>query len=265
MALGDESLVTVRFSTLAKVVAFCPALALILCIITSMILHWDLVTSTHCGVYNFFPSVSAAIATYNPEKYIWRFLIAIHITPRYVFAFANRNLLIKCPLRPSSSISFFSALCNFSCALNVLEINFLLLLTTISSTDDHFLHKCSFIGFVTTAMIHMYLSTWLYNHSNRRRVTNFGEKIYQKKVLSVISCTLSLSFAMYFYWRHNTYCEPGIYTLFALSEYAYIASNIAFHFTTYYDFLDKRFTLSSSPSSFGKYETLLPTVVYKDT
>uniref|UniRef100_A0A0K0G406 Post-GPI attachment to proteins factor 2 (inferred by orthology to a C. elegans protein) n=1 Tax=Strongyloides venezuelensis TaxID=75913 RepID=A0A0K0G406_STRVS len=265
MALGDESLVTVRFSTLAKVVAFCPAFALILCIITSMILHWDLVTSTHCGVYNFFPSVSAAIATYNPEKYIWRFLIAIHITPRYVFALANRNLLIKCPLRPSSSISFFSALCNFSCALNVLEINFLLLLTTISSTDDHFLHKCSFVGFVTTAMIHMYLSTWLYNHSNRRRVTNFGEKIYQKRVLSVISCTLSLSLAMYFYWRHNTYCEPGIYTLFALSEYVYIASNIAFHFTTYYDFLDKRFILSSSPSSFGNYERLLPTVVYKDT
>ncbi|CEF64978.1 Post-GPI attachment to proteins factor 2 [Strongyloides ratti] len=218
MGLSDESLVTIRFSTLAKIVAFCPTIALVLCILTSMFLHWELVTSTHCNVYNFLPSVSAAIATYNPEKYIWRFLIAIHITPRYIFAFANRNLLIKCPLRPSSRLSFFSALCNLSCILNILEITFLLLLTTISSTDDHFLHKCSFIGFITTAMIHMYLSTWLYNHSNRRRVTNFGEKIYQKKVLSSILCTLSLSLAMYFYWRHNTYCEAGIYTLFALSD-----------------------------------------------
>uniref|UniRef100_A0A0N4ZX18 Post-GPI attachment to proteins factor 2 n=1 Tax=Parastrongyloides trichosuri TaxID=131310 RepID=A0A0N4ZX18_PARTI len=265
MGVSDEPVVTIRFSTLAQFMVLCPSLALILCVITSMILHWDLVTSTHCDVYNFFPSVSAAIATYNPEKYIWRFLIALHITPRYIFAIANRNLLIRCPLRPLSSISFFSALCNLSCALNVLEITFLLLLTTISSTDDHFLHKCSFIGFVTTAMIHMYLSTWLYSHSNRHRVTNIGEKIYQKKVLSSICCTLSLSLAMYFYWRHNTYCEAGIYTLFALSEYSYIASNIAFHFTTYYDFVDKRFTLVSGTSSFGYYETLLPTVVSKHT
>ena len=42
-------------------------------------------------------------------------------------------------------------------------------------------------------------------------------------------------FAVYLYFRHNWYCESGVYTLFAFSEYVIVISNIIFHFQTYYD------------------------------
>jgi hypothetical protein len=45
-------------------------------------------TWTHCEVANWLPSLSAAVASYTPEKYIWRFLIGIHGTPRLAIALA---------------------------------------------------------------------------------------------------------------------------------------------------------------------------------
>lgn len=39
------------------------------------------------------PSVSAAVASYAPEVYIWRIFIAIHGGPRLALAFAYRLVL----------------------------------------------------------------------------------------------------------------------------------------------------------------------------
>ena len=50
---------------------------------------------------------------------------------------------------------------------------------------------------------------------------------------------------MYFFWRHNVYCEPGIYSVFSLCEYIVILSNMAYHATSYYDFYHVNINLSS--------------------
>ena len=42
--------------------------------------------------------------------------------------------------------------------------------------------------------------------------------------------------SLYFYWRHNSLCEPGMYSIFSVFEYSVVLSNIAYHFTSYYDF-----------------------------
>lgn len=51
--------------------------------------------------------------------------------------------------------------------------------------------------------------------------------------------------ATYFFFRHNSHCEPYIYTLFALSEYIIVLSNIYFHSLAYYDLGNLYFAIIS--------------------
>ena len=48
---------------------------------------------------------------------------------------------------------------------------------------------------------------------------------------------------MYFYWRHNAHCEPGMYSIFSVFEYMVVLSNMGYHFTSYYDFYQTTFVL----------------------
>ncbi|KAI6177128.1 Ribosomal-L16 domain-containing protein [Aphelenchoides bicaudatus] len=218
--------------------------------VINLLLHWDEATRTHCGVPNWLPSVSAAVASYAPERYIWRLFIGIHGSPRIVLAIAYRNLILKSPLGPARSLVWFPLACNFACFLNIVEVVCLLLLTSISSIDDYFLHKLAFIGFATCGICFMFLSTWLYDKSGRRRTSQLGEKSFQYKVSCCAISTISLFMALYFFYRHNTYCETGIYTLFALCEYSVIIFNILFHSTLYYDFHSRHFSLLSAVANF---------------
>ena len=40
----------------------------------------------------------------------------------------------------------------------------------------------------------------------------------------------------YFYYWHNEYCTPYVYSFFCICEYVIVLSNMVFHATAYYDF-----------------------------
>ncbi|KAK6052175.1 hypothetical protein COOONC_10321, partial [Cooperia oncophora] len=160
-----------------------------------------------------------------------------------------RNYLLQSPLRPLTGARVFRLSCQIACTLNVIENMFLLGLTAISSVENHDLHKFCFIGFAVSAILYMLLSTWLFHYSGRRRATNLGERSYEYKILACAGSIISMILSMYLYWRHNAYCEPGVYTMFALAEYCVVLCNIAFHSTLYYDFHGKSVILSSTIGS----------------
>ena len=77
------------------------------------------------------------------------------------------------------------------------------------------------------------------------------------KVLCTSGGVISMLLAFYLYYRHNKYCEPGMYSLFALCEYALITFCLLFHCTLFYDFHSRVLTLSSVlPSNLHQYELL---------
>lgn len=52
----------------------------------------------------------------------------------------------------------------------------------------------------------------------------------------LVANLVSALLAVYFYLRHNKYCETGVYTLFAVFEYSVVLTNCLFHFLAFYDF-----------------------------
>ncbi|GMR41810.1 hypothetical protein PMAYCL1PPCAC_12005 [Pristionchus mayeri] len=257
MDLGDKELISLPFRYVVYVVAGLPSSALFICVICALLLHFDQATTTHCGVDNWLPSVSAAVSTFAPEKYIWRMLIGLHSAPRFILAYSYRNFLLSSPLKPLQDPGFFKPLCHIACFIHVIENIFLLLLTYISSVENHDVHKVCFGVFGASSLLYMAIATWLYSYSGRRRAlsSNIGETSFEYKCLAAGISFLSMLLAGYLYYRHNTYCEPGVYTLFALAEYMIILSNIAFHSTLYYDFHGKSLTLGASSNSF-QYQLL---------
>uniref|UniRef100_A0A8R1HIX0 CWH43-like N-terminal domain-containing protein n=2 Tax=Caenorhabditis japonica TaxID=281687 RepID=A0A8R1HIX0_CAEJA len=263
MAFGDDDIISIPFRYFVFCIGALPSSALLICVCISVLYHFEQSTSTHCEVPNWLPSISAAVSTQAPEKYIWRILIGLHIGPRLALSVAFRNFLLSSPLRQLSGSKQFRVLCNVACVLNLLENFFLLALTSISSTEDHTLHAKCFGGFAICSIIYMVLSTWLFSESGRRRATNLGERSYEYKILGAAMFIVCFALGGYLYWRHNTYCEPGIYTLFALVEYSAVLSNIFFHCTVYYDFHGKCIALTSSFG--GVNYSPLPTRIEKDT
>ena len=71
------------------------------------------------------------------------------------------------------------------------------------------------------------------------KARNHWEKvsIQFKKVLTKM-ILVSAGLALYFYWRHNEFCEPFVYSFFALSEYSIVLCNMVYHWLAAYDFHD---------------------------
>ncbi|KAI2798851.1 hypothetical protein RDWZM_006876 [Blomia tropicalis] len=213
----SEKQTIVSFQRLALVTVALPLFGFAFCVFWSLCFDFFESTSTHCGVSNYLPSVSASIGSFSPQKHVWRLTIALHSTPRYLVAFVYFKLIHY------SKLLF---------VLNVVEISALLGLSIVSSTDNFVIHANCFLLFISSTfcgtMIHL-----------------LDERLWSKfKLKSYIINTLAWILALFFYIRHNQYCETGVYTMFAAAEYIFVLSNMIFHFQAYYDFAELYFVTS---------------------
>ena len=101
-------------------------------------------TKTHCEVENFAPSISAAIGSFLPQKYVWQVAIALHIVPRFLFLWMYKQFY-------KSRISVITPriywLIQVTIGFNLLELVSLLGLTLVSSQEDFDTHKACFVTF----------------------------------------------------------------------------------------------------------------------
>merc|ERR1712079_43878 len=82
---GREYSLPITFKTIATATVSLPSFGFVFCVLWSFFLDYESSTKTHCEVENFAPSISAAIGSFLPQKYVWQVAIALHILPRFLF------------------------------------------------------------------------------------------------------------------------------------------------------------------------------------
>ncbi|XP_036379070.1 post-GPI attachment to proteins factor 2 isoform X2 [Megalops cyprinoides] len=281
----DKPLFRLPFTIIA-VGTVCLALSgLVSCILISLLYHFEESTATHCKVHNYLPSISASISL-TPERYIWRFCIGLHSAPRFLVAAAYFNFyrgrfLNRCQ---EWLLSFVNLLCAQGENLGLLLLTYVSSDETYmcpgslchytkgafhpTVVGDHnspndceqqreggvldcgtqaCVHKIGFIVFIASSLIHMAITCRLWQVIKKYSLIPEEQTSYRLKVrlftfnISVCIC------AAYFYRRHNTYCEAGVYTFFAFCEYLVVLSNMAFHMTAYWDFGSKEVMIATPP------------------
>uniref|UniRef100_A0A4W5PZZ8 Acyltransferase PGAP2 n=1 Tax=Hucho hucho TaxID=62062 RepID=A0A4W5PZZ8_9TELE len=243
----DKPLIRLPFTHFAVGTVLLALTGLIACIVFSLMFHFDESTNTHCQVPNYLPSISASISLV-PERYIWRFCIGLHSAPRFLVAAAYFSFY-----RGRFAKSFSDMALSILALIAALAENVgLLLLTYVSSTETYSVHKNGFITFTACSILHMLITCRLWQgiqkfSLNPEEFTSFRWKV-RFFLFNVIFCLV----ATYFYRRHNKYCEPGIYTLFALCEYLVVLSNMAFHMTAFWDFGNKE-VMVTTPAEDKRY------------
>jgi hypothetical protein len=211
-----------------------PALAFFISVIWTLLIDFDPKSSTHCEVDEFLPSFSSVIGEGISQKYIWNIAIAFHAAPRFLLANLYRNLYVE-RLNIGAWTPKFITLNYY---LNCVEALCLVGLSFISSTEYYPAHKACFIFFICTYGVSLSLTNYMIKFCGFEARCREETISYQWKKKILISTCLFIPLALYFFYRHNEYCEPHVYSFFGVFEYLIILGNMFYHGCAYLDFKD---------------------------
>ena len=80
------------------------------------------------------------------------------------------------------------------------------------------------------------VNTTLSSHCCLKEYVNKLSHILVLKKILLLLYLVTILACMLCYWRHITYCEPGVFSAFAILEYVLVILNISFHATATLDF-----------------------------
>merc|ERR1712029_142982 len=169
------------------------------------------------------------------QKYIWQSAIALHTAPRFLFEvlynqlFHQRLTYLTTATRRLVKVAFWLA---------SIEIIALLGLSVMGSQEEFEVHKFCFGVFVFTFFLYMSVSFYLFSRCGFKPQTSSElTSLYLKKIIFCVNLLLIPLMVFFYYW-HNEYCQPYIYSFFCLCEYLIVILNMVFHFMAYWDFQD---------------------------
>lgn len=196
--------VRIPFGKFAIYVVSLPLLSFVFCVVWCVLFYFERSTSTHCGVSNLLPSISAAIGNYQPQRFIWQLAISVHFIPRLIVAKVYYDFYREVIRKDRMNLAKITLL------LNIVENCALLSLSLWTSSEHYEIHKASFCTFIVTSEIYMILAYFL-NKNGRRLPLGTKEELKSisfKKGLMMTN-VLSFAFAGFCFMRHNAKCEPG--------------------------------------------------------
>ncbi|KAK3594532.1 hypothetical protein CHS0354_023588 [Potamilus streckersoni] len=245
---GQNILFQISARNLSCITMFLPIFATLFCVIYSVLYDFKESTATHCKVKNYLPSISSAIGGFTPQRYVWRICIALHSAPRMLVASSYYRFHSDVHAGPRNNL--YQLLVKICISLHVIENLALVLLTFISSTENHAVHENSFIVFMVCSQVYMLLTCFLVKWGRTqggRKFTEQERQSFKYKVALFIFNVSAFLTAVYLFFRHNWYCEPGVYSRFALCEYLVVISNVGFHSTFMLDLPYAQFVLHRFP------------------
>ncbi|KAH8251790.1 hypothetical protein KR038_008597 [Drosophila bunnanda] len=196
----------------------------------SLVFDFERSTNTACHVTNYLPSISAAIGSYEPQKTVWQMAIFLHFPLRLVMAKAYVKHFFK-DFRGSRQ--FLGVVAYF---LNVVEVLALVCLSFWSSSTQYKTHRNAFLIFIACSESYMLISYLLYRNAEGAGLLPLEAKSLKYKRNLFLVNVVSFGLAGYCYVRHNSHCEKGVYTFFALFEYVVVLTNIGYHTIASWDF-----------------------------
>jgi len=210
------------------------------CIINAFLNYSFQNNRSHCNVWNFAPSMSAAIS-YTPNREIWQIGVLLDMLPRFLLLMEYRYLLQDITHR----LHYIQNMINVACLAHIFELSCLVLVTFVDGENrfHSLLHRFSFGGFIVFSIIYFGLHVYLFRNCLRiKKEWSDHWSLTLKKYLLILYL-ISVSACMLTFWRHVNYCEPGMFSAFAILEYSVIIFNIGFHATAYFDFYYKTIKL----------------------
>ncbi|XP_055917862.1 post-GPI attachment to proteins factor 2-like [Eupeodes corollae] len=236
-AKDPKPIITIEFGRFTLLIVGLPFSSFMFCVFCSVFFYFKESTYTHCEVSNYLPSISAAIGRYQPQRFVWQLAICLHFLPRLYIA----KMYVE--YYKETIKDDYMAMAHFACFLNVFENFALVGLSLWTSNQNYKLHKICFLVFIATSEIYMLISYFLNDEGKRIKRLNTQEHLSrQTKGNLFIVNLIAFVLAAYCFRRHNDYCEPGVYTLFALFEYTVVLINMGYHMTAYWDFYGRTLT-----------------------
>ncbi|KAH8375140.1 post-GPI attachment to proteins factor 2-like [Drosophila serrata] len=196
----------------------------------SLVFDFERSTYTNCHVTNYLPSISAAIGSYEPQRTVWQVAIFLHFPLRLVLAKAYLEHFFKDFRRSRQLLGFLAYF------LNVVEVLALVCLSFWSSSTSYKTHRNAFLLFIACSESYMLISYLLFRNAAGVGLLSLEAKSLRYKRNLFLVNVLSFGLAGYCFVRHNSHCEKGIYTFFALFEYVVVLTNMGYHTIASWDF-----------------------------
>lgn len=120
---------TIQFGKFSLITVSLPLFAFIFCVAYSVAFFFEESVSTHCHVWNYLPSISAAIGAFQPQAFVWQTAIVLHFIPRLTVTWMYYNFYTQQIRRNRQHVA------NLAIFLNLVENVCLLGLSLYNSTD----------------------------------------------------------------------------------------------------------------------------------
>jgi hypothetical protein len=220
---------------------------LVMALLLGVRLHLSEIVKTHCHTYEYWPSISATIGDFAPERFIWRTAFVLCALFRFTTAFLTFKAFTR--YEAASRVASAAVLVATASLINVELVCELLRCVTavgwtiISSTEDNLHHSASFGVYMALGFVMQVTQVVLVGRL-RGSYAAGSRSLRAKQVCLLGQTAMALSVA-YFYTRHKQTCAPGAYSRSTMCEWFFALFNVAFDGTQMYELIGEHVTFGA--------------------